>query len=224
MTQRGAEDHTAPHSEEYKSVEHALAYLSRADKIPHRVEGEAALLEYVPAGVRRVLDVGTGDGRLLSLVLLKCPDAAGVGLDFSPLMLENARKRFAPRIDKGDVRILEHDLARPLPDVGEFDVVCSCFAIHHLPHERKRSLYAEVFALLREGGVFANLEHVASPTDALHDDFLNAVGKTRAQDDPSNKLAPVEAQLEWLRDIGFIDVECFWKWRELALLAGVKPA
>ena len=220
MTQRGAEDHTAPHSEEYKSVEHALAYLSRADKIPHRVEGEAALLEYVPAGVRRVLDVGTGDGRLLSLVLLKCPDAAGVGLDFSPLMLENARKRFAPRIEKGDVRIFEHDLARPLPDVGEFDVVCSCFAIHHLPHERKRSLYAEVFALLREGGVFANLEHVASPTAALHEEFFAALGLSVADEDKSNILLDMETQLAWLREIGFTDVDCHWKWRELALLVG----
>jgi hypothetical protein len=54
--------------------------------------------------------------------------------------------------------------------------------------------------------------------------FLAAIGKTPADDDPSNKLAGVEPQLGWLREIGFADVECFWKWRELALLAGRKPA
>ena len=30
-------------------------------------------------------------------------------------------------------------------------------------------------------------------------------------------------QLQWLRDIGFEDVDCGWKWLELALLVGVRP-
>jgi tRNA (cmo5U34)-methyltransferase len=114
--------------------------------------------------------------------------------------------------------------AEPLPELGSFDVVVSSFAIHHLEHERKRSLYGEVFGLLEPGGVFANLEHVASPSRRAHPAFFAAIGEPLEHEDPSDRLLGVEPQLGWLRGFGFGDVDCYWKWREMALLVGVKPA
>jgi SAM-dependent methyltransferase len=207
---------------EYNSAEHAQQYLALADRIPHRAAGEAVLLELVPRGVRRILDLGAGDGRLLALLRIDRPDARGVATDLSPTMLDAARARFA-----GDalVEVVEHDLDAPLGVLGEagsFDAVVSCFAIHHCSHARKRALYAEVFGLLAPGGVFYNLEHVASPTPELHEAFFVAMGMTLANEDESNQLLDVETQAAWLRDIGFAQVDCFWKWRELALFGGVK--
>ena len=203
----------------WSSAEHALEYLRRADSIPHRTEGEAALLEFVPPDAARILDVGSGDGRLLALVKADRPHAEFVALDFSPAMLEALQRRF-----DGDakVTVVAHDFSSPLPPSGPFDSVISSFAIHHVPHGRKRSLYQEIFDLLRPGGVFCNLEHVASPSDRLHQQFLDRLGITKELEDPSNKLLDLDMQLGWLREIGFVDVDCQWKWRELALLAGVK--
>ena len=204
---------------EWQSAEHASAYLERAERVPHRFAGEAALLDEIPPSVRGVLDLGSGDGRLLDLVLQARPQARGVAVDFSPLMLEQLHARFGPA---SRVEVVDHNLDVPLPFLDTFDVVVSSFAIHHLEHERKRQLYEEVCAVLQPGGVFCNLEHVASASLYAHERFLQAMGITPAEEDPSNKLLDVQTQLEWLREIGFVDVDCYWKWRELALLVGRK--
>ena len=205
----------------WDTPEHALDYLKRADSIPHRTEGEAVLLGCLRQPLGRVLDLGSGAGRLLSLVKLARPEAEAVAVDFSPTMIGQLRDRFSkdPKVE-----IVEHDLDLPLRRLGRFDAVVSSFAIHHVRHERKRSLYAEIYELLAPGGVFCNLEHVASPTEALHRRFLAELGVRPEDEDPSNKLLDLEVQLKWLREIGFTDVDCHWKWLELALMAGVKPS
>jgi tRNA (cmo5U34)-methyltransferase len=136
-------------SEEWTTIEHVSHYLERADEFPHRADGEGVLLEHIPQDARRVLDIGTGDGRLLALLQAERPEMTGVGVDFSDLMLARAHERF-----DGDQRIalVKHDLA-----------------------------------------------------------------------DPSDRLLDVHTQLRWLREIGFDDVDCYWKWLEMALLIGVKP-
>jgi len=204
----------------WSSREHALEYLRRADSIPHRTEGESTLLEFLPRDAKRILDVGSGAGRLLALVKAAMPTASFVALDFSPTMLDALRKRHG---SDESVAIVSHDLASNLPELGKFDAVVSCFAIHHLVHARKRDLYQEIFELLQPGGVFCNLEHVASATTRLHHQFLAKLDLTPEQEDPSNKLLDLATQLTWLREIGFEDVDCQWKWRELALMTSVKP-
>jgi SAM-dependent methyltransferase len=204
----------------WTSSEHAREYLERADSISHRKEGESALLEFLPRTTRRVLDLGTGDGRLLDLVRGQHPDTEAIALDFSHAMIEAARQRFA---EDSRVTVVAHNLDDTLPAMGCFDAIISSFAIHHLVHDRKRELYAEIYGLLTADGVFCNLEHVASPTPRLHEEFLERIGFTVESEDPSNKLLDVETQLGWLREIGFADMDCHWKWRELALLAGRRP-
>jgi SAM-dependent methyltransferase len=204
----------------WSNAEHSKGYLERADSIPHRREGEATLLEFLPERIGRFLDLGSGGGRLLGLVKAARPNAEAVAVDFSAAMLEVLRDAY--RADS-KTSIVEHDLSTPLPELGKFDAVVSSFAIHHVTHERKRNLYREIFDVINPGGVFLNLEHVASATPRLHEGFLAQLDLTAETEDPSNKLLDLEIQLGWFREIGFTDVDCHWKWRELALMAGTNP-
>ena len=196
---------------EWVNADHAQGFLDKRDQVPQLEVGYSELLSILPPHPKRVLDLGCGDGKVMAMI-----GGSGIAVDFSPHMLEQARARF----HADEVEVVEHNLNAPLPELGTFDLVVSAFAIHHCPHERKRELYAEVFDLVEPGGTFANLEHVASPTERLHREFHELID---APEDPSNKLLDVETQLRWLREIGFVEVECFWKWRELALLAELRP-
>ena len=191
-----------------------------------------------------VLDLGCGDGILGRAVLKGFSPSDLVFLDFSDPMLEAARKK-VPK--QGPARFVKADFSSPdwqsaLGEAAAFDLVVSGFSIHHQPDERKRAIYAEIYDLLHQGGVFLNLEHVSSATEgieAVFDDYFvdylyafhsrSNSGASRKQiaetyyarpDKADNILASVVSQCDWLREIGYGDVDCFFRVFELALFGG----
>jgi tRNA (cmo5U34)-methyltransferase len=123
------------------------------------------------------------------------------------------------------------DLADPLPP-GAWDAVVSALAIHHLPDDGKRRLFARVAAALAPGGVFVNAEQVAGPSpffDALYARWHEASARAAGSDDAEwrgaeermsfDRTATVEAQLGWLREAG-LDADCLYKHHRFAVLVG----
>lgn len=200
----------------WKDPEKVAEYVTRVGRLQARLEGEREVLDNLPDRIGRVLDLGCGDGRLLDVVLSAHPEVtSAVAVDSSEPMISRARERFA-----GDDRVLvlQGDLNDPIPDLGGFDAIVSGFAIHHLEHDRKRSLFAEVASALEPAGVFANLEVVECATPELQDEFYERID--RAGGDPEDVLAPVDDQLRWMREAGLSHVDCQWRWRGFALLVG----
>lgn len=194
----------------------------------------------------KILDLGCGDGILGRFLMTNYPSANGVFVDFSDPMLDAARESLRNTINS---TILKADFGLPkwidkVASHKPFDIVISGFAIHHQPDVRKKELYSEIYELLSPGGVFLNLEHVESSTpevghlfeeyyiDHLHNYQLKSVPDSSREevadafrdrpDKDEDKLAPVEAQCRWLREIGFNDVDCFFKQFEIALFGGRK--
>jgi tRNA (cmo5U34)-methyltransferase len=228
----------------WKRDDVAAGYLSeRSHFIPDRPRQLEVLVRVVRSGDRlpsRILDLGAGDGVLLECFLEAFPEATGVAVDFSLVMVEQARRRLKEFGSRATVA--EADLGSPdwLRGVEPpFDAIVSGLAIHHLTDDRKRALYREVFDLLRPRGTFLNCEHVASRGpwgQGMYDDAVSehlwgrrqehgdtvSLEEVRTEyvsrpDRADNILALVEDQCGWLREIGFQDVDCFWKYFELAI-------
>ena len=196
--------------------------------------------------VSSFLDLGCGGGILGAAILRRWPQARGLFLDFSEAMLQAAREELAPYGEQ--VTFLDADYSDPAwvntasEGGGPFDAVVSGFSIHHQADERKRQLYGEIYDLLSPAGVFLNLEHVASPTrwiETVFEDYMvdalhamhgrDGSGRSREEvadeyyrrpDKKANILAPLDLQCDWLRTIGFEDVDCYFKAFELALFGG----
>jgi hypothetical protein len=117
----------------------------------------------------------------------------------------------------------------------------SALCIHHLPDERKRDLYASVHDLLEPRGLFLNWEHVSAAglgAGMLEEWMLDRlVAAERERPDPrpdedvvreyleaadEDILADAEIQCRWLREIGFEEVDVFFKIPEMAIFGGVK--
>ena len=180
-----------------------------------------------------VLDLGAGTGLLSAAVLARLPDARLHLLDGSPEMLGHARQRLA---DRPDARFTEADLNGPLPP-EPFDAVVSALAIHHLDAAGKRGLFRRVFAVLRPGGLFVNLDQVLGPTPAVERQYAEAHAEhARRSGASAAEWASAEArmvvdrpstlsdQLAWLTAAGFTDVDCASKVGRFALMVGRRPA
>jgi tRNA (cmo5U34)-methyltransferase len=196
----------------------------------------------------RVMDLGCGDGILGRMILESFAQSHVWFVDFSDTMLQAARDKVAkePRATILKADFSSPEWIRPMVEHGPYDLILSGFSIHHQSDERKRELYGEIFTLLSPGGLFLNLEHVESATpsiEKLFDDFFvdhlvrfhkqSGSSQSRAEiektyysrpDKNENLLAPVEDQCRWLREIGFKDVDCFFKVFELALFGGRKKS
>jgi len=192
-----------------------------------------------------IVDLGCGAGIVGDAMLNEWPNASLIAVDFSPPMLDRARERFA---DRPNVTVVEGDLAeRGLMSrlIAEpVDVVISSFAIHHLQRPDQQALYAEVCDVLAPGGVFVNIEHVASASPRIEEMFWtwfydrmaasrNAAGESVTADQlrrdgesrqEVNILTDVHRQTEWLREIGYVDVDVVFKAWELAVLVGYRVA
>jgi ubiquinone/menaquinone biosynthesis C-methylase UbiE len=203
------------------------------------------LINLTQKQVTNFLDLGCGNGILGKAISHSYPKAKGVFLDFSEDMLTAAKNNIKleqHQFIKSD--FAERNWVYSVEKYAPFDVIISGFAIHHQPDDRKKEIYQEIYSLLSKGGIFLNLEHILSHSKlgetAFNDLFIDSLFNYHKQqnsvksreeiatefyhrdDKKANILTSVETQCQWLREIGFQDVDCYFKILEIAIFGGVK--
>ena len=235
----------------WKSPELVKRYLSGfRNSFPGAIQQIEILSRLIETNAREVdyfLDVGCGDGILGSVGLDKYPKSKGVFLDFSEDMLKAAKEKLSEIIDRVEIINCDYgkkDWVEKVDHWAPYDIIVSGYSIHHQPDERKKEIYQEIFDLLPRGGLFINIDHVLSRStwgESVHNEnFIDALynyeieigteisrkevidNYYNREDKSANILALVEEQCDWLRDVGFTDVDCYHKIFELAVFGGRK--
>ncbi len=237
--------------EVWKLPEIVDRYLSFRAAIPLAQEQVGVMMSILQSRQRPVenfMDLGCGDGILSAAILGTYPSSSGVLVDFSEPMLGQAREQLKDYLNQ--LVFLNLDFGDPawvdaVKPEGLFDAIASGYSIHHQPDVRKHSIYQEVFSLLKPGGWFINIEHIAAASQLVSDLFNNHLiagyyaieqrnGGTRTReemadvymkrpDKDANKLLSVDVQCDWLRGIGYEEVDCYFLIYELAVFGGRRP-
>lgn len=181
----------------------------------------------------KFLDLGAGTGLLTAFIISAFPNATVTLMDLSKKMLEKAMERFSSN-KRINFLIMDYSHSQ-IP--GGYDLIVSAMSIHHLVDDEKKFLYQRIFDALRFEGVFINADLVKGETAKVEqkyqDMWMDWIKETGLSQNELSKIIDrmqydrpsfLNIQLQWLKEIGFSDVDCYYKYFNFAVYSGRKLA
>ncbi|AKB37022.1 Methyltransferase [Methanosarcina siciliae C2J] len=180
-----------------------------------------------------IMDIGAGTGLLSAFLMKRYPEASFTLIDISEKMLAMAKDRFG---NNSNVKYIAADYSK-YDFVDKYDIVISALSIHHLEDKEKEELYKKSYSILKENGVFINADQVHGETPFIEnlnkttwrqyvetsglpeEEILAGYERVKLDRDTS-----LEQQLDWLKEAGFCDVSCIYKYYQFAVMFGRKIA
>jgi tRNA (cmo5U34)-methyltransferase len=203
--------------------------------IPHYKEMLDALVSNLPFSQDKeikIIDLGCGTGTLPFLIKNKFPKANIICLDFAESMIKVAQEKLKnfSGIEFELADITRYDFKR------KYDAVVSSLALHHLETDQdKKNFYQKIYAALNINGVFINADIKIASNDLSQetnlkkweefmsralspDEIQSYFNKYHTEDRP----VAIAEELTWLKDIGFSQLDVFWKYYNFAVYGGMK--
>ncbi len=202
----------------------------------------AGLLPFGEQEAFTFLDLGAGTGAAARTILDLYPRSTAILADFSAEMIR-AGEREMQRL-AGRYRYVAFDMSAagewPEAIPGALDAVVTSMCVHHLPDERKQSLFAEIFGHLAPGGWYLNYDPVRAEDPVVeatwarvndHDDPEAAARRRHRTpldqarwDNHVRYIIPLGRQLGYLRSAGFDGIDAYWKQLDTVIYGGRRPA
>lgn len=210
----------------------------------HRVAQRRLMAVLLPFGEQdefTFLDLGAGTGAASRAILGLRPRSTAILADFSAQMMRAGERELEPFA--GRYSYVEFDMSAgewPAAIPAALDAVVTSMCVHHLPDERKRGLFAEIYDHLAPGGWYLNYDPVRAEDPLVeaawqrvndHDDpemahhRAHRTAEEQARwDNHVRYIIPLAQQLEYLRSAGFRGIDVYWKHLENVIYGGCRPA
>lgn len=205
--------------------------------VPHYHEMILTLVESLPFEQNEpinVADLGSGTGAISLLIKERYPNARITCVDLADNMIAEAKKKLAPYGD--DIRFHKSDFYDYKFD-EDYNAIVSSLALHHLYNDSdKKWFFQKIYTSLHFGGIVINADVVLGSGPITQKFYMNKwkqhLSKSFSQEQIDGEVmqhyyaednpAPLAEQLIWLKEIGFREVDVYWKYYGFAVYGGVK--
>lgn len=183
-----------------------------------------------------IVDIGCSRGDALAPIIeRRGARNRFLGVEISEPMIAAAKEKFAGYIQTGIVEIKSMDLRIKQPQV-KASVILGILTLQFVPIEYRQNLIQSIYDSLLPGGAFIFVEKIlghGSRLDTLmvqrYLDMKREHGYTEDQIQRKKLslegvLVPITAQWneQLLRNAGFRDIDCFWRWLNFAGWIAIK--
>ena len=201
--------------------------------IPQYEVMRAAVLDIGSSFVQHgtyIVDLGCSRGDALAPFVKRFGAKCNyLGLEISEPMLEAARERFRDEIDSELVNIEQRDLRETYPDVRASVTLC-VLTLQFTPVEQRQHILNKVYRHTAPGGVLVMVEKVlgaGTKLNALMEEIYHQLKTDHGycKEEVERKRLSLEGILvpasaswneELMRNAGFSQVDCFWRWMNFA--------